>query len=219
MLLQLGCALSMVTWVLVHADTLEQKGAAMLAKLQTTPCSYRGVDFSVLTHHSSDYMFSSADRHNTWYMNICANTVFPCKGDAALSPAVWNYDFQQPYACFNLAKTDTATWSTVTINGAHFASLSYTGGDTCYNVQPASHYSIQIVFVYEKDSPGQIVSVVNGATACDFVATFHTALAVDLNTASGHWAFVGVIVGSLCVYARGLRMYAYAYALVANAWS
>ena len=57
---------------------------------------------------------------------------------------MWNYDFQQPYACFNLANPTTGTWSMVAAGGQQVPQLAYTGGDACYNVQPASTYTLAV---------------------------------------------------------------------------
>ena len=79
------------------------------------------------------------------------HTIAPCQGDAKQSPGVWNYDFQQPYACFNLADGSTGTWSMA--GTPPMPALSYTGGDACYNVQPASTYTLQVAPLPSPRSP------------------------------------------------------------------
>ncbi len=59
---------------------------------------------------------------------------------------MWIYDYRDPIDnCFNLANPSTANWSTVTVSGqGAVAQLAYTGGDWCYNVQPATTYTLAV---------------------------------------------------------------------------
>jgi len=189
----------------VEKDALTVQGEAMLEQIKASQasCSFNGANFAPLTQSSgTDYTYSSSDNHYTWTVNICANTIAPCQGDSSQSPGVWNYDFQQPYACFNLANPTTGTWSMVAAGGQQVPQLAYTGGDACYNVQPASTYTLAIQFVYDATTPGKLVNVVNGATQCDFVATFNTKLAGSSGGAggAGAWVFVGIVLGGLPLY-------------------
>ena len=67
---------------------------------------------------------------------------------------------------------------------------------------PSIHHP-QIQFVYDATTPGKLVNVVNGATQCDFVATFNTKLAGSSGGAggAGGWVFVGIVLGGLPLYA------------------
>jgi hypothetical protein len=88
---------------------------------------------------------------------------------------VWNYNYQQPYACFNLGSTSSAAWT----SSSDKISVKYSGGDSCYNTQPASQYTLQIDFKCDPNSTASLVTMVTGgATQCDYVATFTTPLMV-----------------------------------------
>ena len=69
-----------------------------------TPLSHctspNGFDFSslALVRPATDYTFATPDKHSTWYLNVCADTIGPCLGDSKSSPGVWNYNYQQPCA-------------------------------------------------------------------------------------------------------------------------
>ncbi len=90
---------------------------------------------------------------------------------------MWNYDFKQPYACFGLGQASSAVWKSSTDK----ISVKYTGGDACYNVQPASTYTLQIDFKCDPNSTASLVTVVTGGTTlCDYVATFTTPLMVRI---------------------------------------
>jgi hypothetical protein len=91
---------------------------------------------------------------------------------------VWNYNYQQPYACFGLGRTSTAIWN----SSIDKISVKYTGGDDCFNTQPVSQYSLQIDFKCNPNSTASLVAMVStGATQCDYVATFTTPLMVRLS--------------------------------------
>eukprot|EP00455_Lapot_gusevi_P027370 TRINITY_DN2896_c0_g1_i1.p1 TRINITY_DN2896_c0_g1~~TRINITY_DN2896_c0_g1_i1.p1 ORF type:complete len:295 (+),score=102.57 TRINITY_DN2896_c0_g1_i1:48-932(+) len=182
--------------------SVEQEGKDLMNRLQAT-CGASGYDLSGLTKTSGkDYSYATSDGHYTWYINVCSNTIQPCQGDQKPSPGVWNYDYSQPYACFNLADSSTATWSKIS-NGI---AVKYTGGDACYNVNPPSTYSLQIDFTCDASNPGALSKVETGASACDFKATFPTSKACGGGSGSGGSGSTGAWVFNILVLA-GFPLY------------
>ena len=165
-------------WSALAAKLSSSQQTALLDAVRAAQCgpAGTGLDLSSLTRADDDYVYATSDKHYTWYMNVCHNTVNPCLGDHTSAPAIWNYDYQQPYACFNLGNVDTAAWSGPTEQFT--AAVKYTGGDMCYNTQPPMQYSFEMQFKCNPTITGAVVeSVVTGATMCDYVATFQTSAA------------------------------------------
>lgn len=137
-------------------------------------------------------------------LNVCADTIAPCLGDSKTAPGIWNYNYQQPYACFNLGDKSQATWASGTdATGLPYVSVKYVGGDSCYNTQPASQYTIENRFQCdESQAVGTLSGVVAGATQCDYIATFKTAAACSGGGAggAGAWIFNGIVLGGLPLY-------------------
>jgi transforming growth factor-beta-induced protein len=137
----------------------------------------RSPTIDLLTHVFYCMYMSTARRT----LNFCADTVAPCLGNSKTSPGVWNYNYQQPYACFNLGDKSQATWAAGTdATRVPYISVKYVGGDSCYNTQPVSQYTIENRFVCDptqSDGVAVISNVTAGATSCDFVATVKSSAA------------------------------------------
>ncbi len=147
-------------------------------------------------------------------MNVCADTVAPCQGDQTTSPGVWNYDFKQPYACFGLGQGSSAVWT----SASDKISVKYTGGDACYNVQPASTYTLQIDFTCDPNSQTPALTMVGpGATLCDYVGTFTTPLMCSGSFGGGGggkaaWAFnIAVLAGIPAYFLFGFLINTFAF--------
>jgi hypothetical protein len=148
------------------------------------------------------------------YVNVCADTVAPCQGDQTTSPGVWNYDFKQPYACFGLGQGSSAVWT----SASDKISVKYTGGDACYNVQPASTYTLQIDFTCDPNSQTPALTMVGpGATLCDYVGTFTTPLMCSGSFGGGGggkgaWAFnIAVLAGIPAYFLFGFLINMFAF--------
>jgi hypothetical protein len=78
----------------VATDDVTARGEKLLAAVQQTTCGTAGVDLSSLTLASGgtakDYQYATSDKHYTWYLNVCADTIAPCLGDSKTAPGVWN---------------------------------------------------------------------------------------------------------------------------------
>jgi hypothetical protein len=92
-------------------------------------------------------------------------------------------NYQQPYGCFSLGDTSQATWSAPS-GAAYAVSVKYTGGDSCFNTQPSSQYSIEMRFQCDPTALASAVldRVDSGATQCDYIATFRTAIACSASS-------------------------------------
>jgi hypothetical protein len=111
-------------------------------------------------------------------------------------------NYQQPYACFNLGDKTQATWAAPP-GATYAASVKYAGGDSCYNTQPASQYTVEMRFQCDSTAAAAVLdNVVAGATQCDYIATFRTAVACGGSSAGGKgaWVFNIIVLAGLPTY-------------------